>query len=64
MDFGTEYDFEVLARHRREIREEIARDMLAAEARKASPPAPRMARRRIERPLEWFGRPWRRETTG
>lgn len=64
MDFGTEYDFDVLARHRREIRDEIARDMLAAEARRLRTPAADARRRHTERPRGWFGRGWWRETTG
>ena len=64
MEFGTEYDFDVLARHRREIRDEIARDMLAAEVRKAASLARTDGRSRIERSRGWFGRGWRRETTG
>lgn len=64
MDFGTEYDFDVLARHRREIREEIARNMIAAEAGKTAALNAPAGGRRIERPRGWLGRGWRRETTG
>ena len=62
MEFGTEYDFDVLARHRREIQDEIARDMLAAEVRKATRPAGTDGRSRIERSRGWFGRGWRRDS--